>query len=437
MNEPRLAEIRAALPAAARPLLEAVLRVARAERLAVFLVGGPVRDHLLGLPVRDVDLIVEPHEGCDAAWLAERAAPDAPRVSHGRFGTVTFGRGEAQIDLATVRSESYAHPGALPTVAPGTLETDLARRDFTVNALALPLSPIARRRHAGIVDLHGGLPDLHAKLLRVHHARSFCDDPTRALRAARLSPRLGFGLTRTTRSALRDALREGAFGRVSGDRLRSELVKAFTDVDLHPNPADVIRRLASWHVLGAIEPGLELPRVAVTPLRRLGRSLADPPFAFRGRAVMAGLCLWLAPLPAGLRRRAAERFGVRGEALDRIVAFPKQRDRWLRQLTRARGRGASDAVLRDVPEEELLALHAGAPPPLARRVARWAQEDRRRNVPLDGRDLVAAGLAGPAVGQALERIRTAFLDGEVRTREDALALAAELARRPGPRRRKP
>ncbi len=436
MSEPTLAEIRAAMPEAARPLLDAVLRTAREEKLSILLVGGPVRDHLLGIPIRDVDLIVEPQEGRDAAWLAERAAPDAPRVVHGRFGTVTLGRGEAQLDVATVRDESYAHPGALPTVGPGTLETDLARRDFTVNAMALPLSPVARRRHSGLVDPMGGLADLHEKVLRIHHPRSFCDDPTRALRAARLSPRLGFGLERRSRAALRDALREGAFGRVSGDRLRRELTKLFADAPLHLNPAEALRCLAKWHVMAAIEPGLELPRTVVTPLRRLGRSLAEPPFALRGRAVLSGLCLWFAPLPAGLRRRAGERFGLRGEGLERVVAFPKNRDRWLKGLTRARGRGAIDAVLHPIGDEELLALHAGAPPTLARRVARWAGEDRRRSAPIDGRDLVAAGLAGPALGRALARVRTAFLDGEVRTRDEALALADELARRAGARHRR-
>jgi tRNA nucleotidyltransferase (CCA-adding enzyme) len=430
VNEPKLEEVLAALPAPARPAVDAVLKQARTEKVAVFLVGGPVRDHLLGLPVRDVDLLVVPQEDRSASWLAERASGgEIPVVAHGRFQTVTLGKGEGKIDLATARSESYAHPGALPTVEPGTLETDLARRDFTVNALAVPLSPVARRRHPGLVDVQGGLRDLHEKVLRVHHARSFSDDPTRALRAARLGPRLGFSLTRGSRTALRDSLREGAFGRVSGDRLRREIDKTFLDARLHLNPADALRRLASWHVLAALEPGLELPRSTLTPLRRLGRALADPPFAVRGRPGLAGLAVWLGPLAPGLRRRTAGRLGLRGEALKRVVDFPAARDRWLAQLAKARGRGVVDGLLGAIPDEELLALHAWAPPPMARRIARWAGEDRRRRLPIDGRDLLAAGLEGPAVGRALARVRTAFLDGEVASREEAMALASELARR--------
>lgn len=434
MNAPPRGEILAALPADTRPLVAALLAGARRARLAVYLVGGPVRDYLLGLPIRDVDLIVEPREDRGAFWLAEHAAPAGTRVTrHGRFGTVALGRGEARLDLATVRSESYAHPGALPTVGPGTLESDLARRDFTVNAFAVPLSPAACRRWPGLVDLHGGLADLHAKVLRVHHARSFCDDPTRGLRAARLSPRLGFGLTRGSRTALQDALREGAFGGVSGERLRREIEKCFADAALGLDPADAVRLLAGWHVLPALEPGLALPRAAVTPLRRLGRALAEPGFPVPGRPDLAGLMAWLAPLPPGLRRRAAARFAVRGEAAGRLVEFPRARDAWLRKLARARGRGAVDAILGGIASEELLALHAWSPPPLARRIARFASEDRGRALPVDGRDLLAAGLDGPAVGRALARIRTAFLDGELAGREEALALVAELARRAPPR----
>jgi len=437
VNGPTLVSIRAALPQPARPLVERVLKVARLERLTVFLVGGPVRDHLLGLPIRDVDLLLVPSRDRSAAWLAEQAAPEGvPVVSHGRFGTVGIGRGQAKIDLATARTERYAHPGALPTVEAGTLETDLLRRDFTVNSLAYALSPSARRRHPGLVDPHGGLADLHAKVLRVHHDASFRDDPTRALRAARLGPRLGFALTRGSRAVLLDALREGAFGRVSGDRLRRELDKTFLDARLHLNPADALARLSSWHVLAALEPGLELPRTARTALRRLGRALADPPFPLRGRAVLAGLAVWLAPLPAGLRRRTAERFGIRGEAIRRLVDYPAAQERWLRRLARVRGRGATDALLGSIPDEELLALYAAAAPSVGRRIARWAAEDRRRRLPVDGSDLVAAGLSGPAVGRALVRVRTAYLDGELRTREEALALAAELARRDRSRRRR-
>jgi len=130
-----------------------------------------------------------------------------------------------------------------------------------------------------------------------------------------------------------------------------------------------------------------------------------------------------------LRRRTLRRLAVRGDVADRIAAFPKARDTWLRALAKARGRGAIDAVLVGLSDEELHALHASTEPKLRRRIERFATEDRARRVPVSGDDLVGIGLDGPSVGRALRRIRIAYLDGTVRTREEALALATEIARR--------
>ncbi|HVP30776.1 MAG TPA: hypothetical protein VMW35_16600 [Myxococcota bacterium] len=428
-----------ALPEGEATIVRALVDAAERDGVSLLAVGGPVRDLLLARPLRDVDLIVEPRGGADAAQLARAASlPGAQLLAHDRFGTLRVSTAEGTVDLATVRRETYAYPGALPEVAPGTLEDDLRRRDFTVNALAIPLTAAARDGRGEVVEAERGLADLEAGVLRVLHPRSFHDDPTRALRAARLAGRLGFTLSRSTRSALRDALRDGAFGRVSGDRLRREIEKLFEDASQGLDPSAALRLLSEWHVLAALEPGLTLPSETLAPLRRLGRAIVQPPWpAPRARPWAAGLAIWLAPLDAGLRGRALRRFAIRGSLADRIVGFPKARDAWLRGLGRARGRGAIDAVLAGVGDEEALALHAWASPTARRRVARHMLEDRPRRIPVTGDDLIALGLTGPAVGRALARIRIAFLDGAVKDREDALALARELAgRRGGSRTRK-
>jgi len=338
---------------------------------------------------------------------------------------------EAQlVDVATVRSEHYASPGALPSVEPGGLDEDLRRRDFTVNGLAAPLNAVARRGRSALIDPGEGLADLERGVLRVFHPRSFHDDPTRALRAARLAPRLGMSLARPSRSALRSALRDGAFGGVKGERYRAELEKLFLDPTHGLDPSRALRLLDDWHVLGALEPGLELAPAAQTPLRRLGRDLADPALASPSfQPWLAGMMIWLGPLPAALRRRVLRRFAVRGRAAERIVGHPREVARVLRRLARSRGRGAADAVLRGLGSEELRALAAEAPMPVRRRILRWAAEDRTVRLPVSGRDLLELGLDGPAVGRALERIRLGVLDRTVRHKEDALTLAREVARR--------
>ena len=419
-----------ALPQATLPIVESVLVEARRSGVSIYLVGGPVRDLLLGRAISDVDLLVVPTGDVGVEALARAAAPDGGRVEvHDRFGTATISTAEASVDLAGVRREAYRAPGALPQVEPGTLLEDLHRRDFSVNALALKL----RRTRAGgalpLLDPEEGLADLEARRLRILHDRSFHDDPTRALRAGRLAARLGFGLARSTRSALRDALRDGVFGAVSGDRLRREFEKLFADASRDLDPARALRQLAEWHVLPALEPGLSLPQEAVAPVRRLGRSLASPPWRGpRVRPWVAGLAVWLSPLPRPLRSRVLQRLSVRGELPRRIVAFPSATLSLLEPLMAARGRGAVDALLAGIDEDGLYALHAWAPTAARRRIVRWAAEDRARRLPVRGSDVTELGLSGPAVGRVLARIRASYLDGALANREEALALARELAR---------
>lgn len=426
--------LRRALP---EPVREATQRVAAAGDslgIGIHLVGGPVRDFLQDRPLRDVDLVAEPREvtqgkGDAAAVVAAAKLPDARVVGHERFGTVRVELGGFVLDVATVRSERYEAWGALPSVAPGSLDEDLRRRDFTVNGLAAPLNATARKGRPALIDPGEGLADLERGLLRVFHPESFLDDPTRALRAARLASRLGLTLARPSRNALRAALRDGAFGAVKGERYRAELVKLFEDPVPGLDPSRALRLLDEWHVLAALEPGLHLAASARTPLRRLGRDLAEASASLQ--PWLAGFMVWLGPLPVPLRRRVLRRFAVRGRAAERVVAYPRGAARVLRALSKRRGRGAADAVLRGFGAEEIQALASEAPASERRRILRWVQEDRAVRLPLSGRDLLELGLDGPAVGRALERIRLGVLDRKVRNRDDALALAAELApRRP-------
>jgi tRNA nucleotidyltransferase (CCA-adding enzyme) len=431
----------AALPVGLRPLVERLRGAGERLGLGVALVGGPVRDLLLGRPLLDVDLVVEPRatgdgqpratgDGEAALRLAEAAVQAGERiVAHERFGTVSVTGAAGSVDLAAARAERYAADGALPEVRPARLEDDLARRDFGVNALAIPLNEVACAGRPPLVDPCGGRADLRGRRLRVLHARSFHDDPTRAWRAARLAARLGFRLEPGSRAALGAALAEGAFAKVSGERHRAELERLFAEARQGADPGRALARLAAWQVLPRLARGLALPPAARAALRRLAPLLAAPPRGLAPDPLLAGLMAWLAALAPRARAAALARLALSGRPAERVLAYPALAARATRALARSRGRGADDAALGALPAEELLALAAAAEPELRRRILRHAREDRAAKLPLDGTDLLALGLAGPEVGRTLAALRRACLDGEIAGREHALAWVRARRRR--------
>ncbi|MBI4299995.1 MAG: CCA tRNA nucleotidyltransferase, partial [Chloroflexi bacterium] len=197
-------------------MLVAAREAAEELGFGLYLVGGALRDLLLGRSGPDMDLVVEG----DALRLAEALAAKlgARAIFHRRFGTAKLHKGSLVMDLATARAESYAHPGALPTVRPGALKDDLFRRDFTINAMALGIAGDAA---GAIVDPFDSRQDLAARLVRILHPQSFIDDATRIWRAVRYEQRLGFHIEAETERLLRRDV--GMLKTISGPRLRREL----------------------------------------------------------------------------------------------------------------------------------------------------------------------------------------------------------------------
>ncbi|HEX3512294.1 MAG TPA: hypothetical protein VHT27_14485, partial [Solirubrobacteraceae bacterium] len=233
------------------------LLAAAKRREDIALVGGAVRDLLLGHWPRELDVSVERDAAGLAGALAASVSPSERPYGHpveptlyDRFGTASVAWGYGRIDIAERRAEAYAAPGALPDVRAGTLEEDLARRDFTVNAIALALGgPERGELHA----FEGALEDLAGGLLRVLHDRSFLDDPTRILRLARYAARLGFEIEPHTRRLAREAVAAGALDTVSGGRIGAELWLAVRE----PDAVAALGELDALGVLAAL--GLPSP----------------------------------------------------------------------------------------------------------------------------------------------------------------------------------
>jgi tRNA nucleotidyltransferase (CCA-adding enzyme) len=291
----------------------------------------------------------------------------------------------AQIDLAATRTETYEHPGALPTVSAAGIDADLARRDFTVNAMAIPL-----RGDARLLDPHGGLADLGDGILRALHDWSFVDDPTRALRAARYASRLELEPDPATAALLPDA----DIGAVSAERVEAELRRAASE----PDPAAVLALLAEW---GLVEADVALAGAALAVLDGAGwRGVADPASVMLAAgSIRAGRFA-----PGGGREGGRELADVQGSRPSELVSA-------------ARGRGGVELVIGRALGAEWL--------------DRYVSEWRRVRLEITGADLLEAGVhEGPDVGRGLEAALSAKLDGEIEGRDQELETALEAAHTP-------
>lgn len=248
--------MRVSFPPPLLRFLEEIGHIAHAMGSSAYLVGGVVRDLLLGIPNLDLDIVVEGDAIVLAQQMAER---NGGRVAaHSRFGTAKWLAPDEivreisngippSIDFATARTEFYEHPSALPQVERSSIRQDLHRRDFTINTLAICLAP---DRFGELLDYFGGERDLQERRVRVLHSLSFVEDPTRMLRAVRLEQRLRFHIEERTLELIASAL--GLLDRVSGERIRHELYLIFNEEE----PVRALRRLDELGILTQIHPAL-------------------------------------------------------------------------------------------------------------------------------------------------------------------------------------
>lgn len=250
------------IPRAAGAVLRPIAVRSNRLGLKAYVVGGPVRDWLLGRSTNDLDIVVEGNPAPLANFCAERLGGKAE--AFGQFGTWRVLAGKLRVDFATSRREEYPEPACLPVVStPAPIAEDLRRRDFTVNAMALPL---VEKGESEIVDPYGGLADLKRRLLRVLHEKSFRDDPTRVFRAARYACRLGFRPTPGLVEQARAALEEGHAARLSPHRVAQELLRVLGEDD----PSCMLRRLDEWGYLALVRAGLPTPPASLElPAERL------------------------------------------------------------------------------------------------------------------------------------------------------------------------
>ena len=401
-----------------RRAFEAVRRLALEMGVAVYLVGGPVRDALLGAPVLDLDFAVE---GDAPALARQLSAGLNGRVTiHERFGTATVSAQGIRADLVTARRESYPSPGRLPLVTPGSINDDLARRDFSVNAMALPLSA----NGGSLLDPLGGFGDLKAGVIRTLHWRSFVDDPTRMMRAVRYEQRFGFTIHKSTLDDMSEAVSAGHMDVVSGDRWRHELERILDEDD----PVAPLQRAVQLGLMEGIHPAFgKLLMDEDSGLRKVA-SLASSEDKTESDVCFAVLFSTLS--------------GADAEGVIHRLRLPERQAALARDTIELRESEAQIRAASGRPSELVRAL-AGVDPAA---VSAWAElssdkvvanalrqyvSDLRFVKPeLSGTELLQMGaVEGPEVGQVLGRLRDARLDGTVVSKEEEVSLARDLLAR--------
>jgi tRNA nucleotidyltransferase (CCA-adding enzyme) len=432
------------LPPGRLALLRAVADLAEGQQMALYIVGGFVRDLLLDLPSTDFDLVVEG----DAIALCQAVTKKygGRMTTHQRFGTAKWQLAKIReglaetlateygvqvdiedfpetLDLVTARREFYTYPTALPTVERGSIKLDLHRRDFTINTLALRLDG---RHYGDLYDYWGGLADLQTGLVRVLHSLSFVDDPTRILRAVRFEQRFGYQIGERTLQLIKNAL--SLLDRVSGDRLRHELNIIFQE----PKVMVMLSRLAELGVFKEIDEHIPWDEQVA---KRLELGLKNtPPSEWGVRIVRDGYplstvlayILWWLVLPEGQAKAAAKRLRLPGWLRDAMLSAVRL---WSeREKMAAFSPSMVVAHFDGVPGLALYALFLAFDDVEARyKIEHYFLEWQHIKPYTTGHQLRERAIPpGPHYGNILGALRAAWLDGRISTREEEAKLLEEL-----------
>ncbi len=407
-------QFREQAPAAALEAFARLRAIVEDQRYHLYLVGGGVRDLLLGRLSLDIDFAVQGDAPTVGRLLAEQLG--LRHLTHAAFHTATvYGHGFT-FDIAMTRREEYMKPGALPVVHAADISADLARRDFTINAMALGIYP-----EEGLIDPFGGQADLQQGLVRALHDRSFQDDATRILRAARYCARLGFRLEKRTLAwLLRD---KGYLNSISGERVRYDFLRILEE----ERPELALSQLAEMAVLAEVSPALRFDTAMAARFACAREEASDE----------VTTDLYLALLAWAMDESAIS-------SLARRLSLPRRQAEVALATVRLKSAAAQIAdgpltsgqaadLLSAQPATAVWALALGSTGLLAARTLHYLREARRKTPILSGEDVLRLGAPkGPQVGRILRELRIACIDGRVQSRQDEEQLVLQLLQKEQP-----
>ena len=421
------ARLQERLPERIVVLLQLAGEVAERMGFSAFVVGGFVRDLLLGRANLDVDLVIEGDGIAFAKALAQEI--QASVKVHDRFGTAVIVMPDGfKFDVATARTEHYEYPTALPTVEQSSIKRDLYRRDFTMNTLAVRLNA---GQFGELIDFYGGQRDLNEQTIRVLHSLSFVEDPTRVFRAIRFEQRFGFRLGKETLALIKGAVKMDLFRRLSSSRLYQELVLLLSEEE----PRRGIARVGELGLLRFIHPALSWSPQMSASLKATEDALDWYKLLFLDRTMepwVVYLTALLGALPSKAVGETLQRLLVPARQAEKVRAGRYAGTRILRTMAQRPPLrpAAVYRLLKGLSDESLVFLMAKAKSDAVRRqVSAHLTTYQRVKTALTGADLKAMGLKpGPKFRKILDRLLDARLNGEVTSESDERALVKRIAK---------
>ena len=414
------------IPQELRGLIALAAETAEEEGVSAYLVGGFVRDLIMGFRNLDSDIAIE---GDGIKFSEALAAKTSARlVRHHRFATATVVFGpHLKFDVSTARRESYPFPAALPVIEAGAIGEDLGRRDFTINAMAVSIN---RRTFGELMDIYGGRRDIAARNIRVLHDLSFIDDPTRMLRAVRFSRRYNFRIEPRTMRLFKEAARLRMLERVHPHRVRDELVLILKEGE----PLKPLKAIQELTGLGFIDKKLKFSKSTESLMRALKRQIRWFRDAHPRRRHLDTWVIYFSALLESLgaagARRVARKFALSKGETKRILTANDFKPDFLRRLSSADTRPSRIyRMLEPLSYEAIIMLRAKYPKRgLLKHIDDFFAVYNGMRISVSGHDLRKLGVApGPRYQKIFRRILDARLNGTVRTKEEENALAKRLA----------
>lgn len=405
--------------------------------VSLYLVGGVVRDLLLKRENWDFDLAVEGDGIAFARLVAARYRTGLAVFERFATARLTFPNG-LKMDIATTRRESYAQPALLPTVQPASIEEDLSRRDFTINAIAVQLNA---KQFGRMLDPHGGQCDLRARTIHVLHAGSFQDDPTRIFRAIRFEQRFGFHLERTTSRLLAQAASTNLIQQLSGPRLQNEILLLFAERD----PVRAIARLGKLNLLRFLHLRLRYTKDVQRTVMAVPKALDWWAHRFQDSVIDRPIVYFIALLsecsPAVVATMI-RRLALSREQAKKVSTGRRRVDRTLKRLTDPETvrRSQIFRLLENFSDEALVLLLAKQQRQqsvvrlsLLKRQLVAYMKNRAMKTVLTGRDLQTMGLEpGPRYKTILGKLLDARIDGMIKTEaQERIFVHSLLKKTPG------